>query len=147
MPQLNAYLSFDGNCADAMAFYAELFGAKLEAMIAFDQMPGGPPVPAEHAKKIMHAHLVHRDFALMAGDMPPGMTYQGIKGVMMTLSYPAADEAKRVFAALAEGGSVQMPLGETFWAEAFGMCTDRFGTPWGVNGGLKPPGAAGDRPA
>lgn len=138
MPQLNAYLSFDGNCAEAMAFYAQVFGAKVQAMITFGQMPGGTPVPSEHADKIMHAYLLHADFALMAGDMPPGMAYEGVKGIMMTLSYDTAAEAQRVFATLADGGTVQMPIGETFWAEAFGMCTDRFGTPWGVNGGSKP---------
>jgi PhnB protein len=63
--------------------------------------------------------------------------FEGIKGAMLALTYPGADEARRIFAALAEGGSVQMPLGETFWAEAFGMVTDRFGTPWGINGGPK----------
>lgn len=86
----------------------------------------------------MHAHIVHPDFALMAGDTPPGIPYQGVSGVMLALTYPTAAEGKRVFEALAEGGKVSMPLGETFWADAFGMVTDRFGTPWGVNGGPKP---------
>lgn len=58
---------------------------------------------------------------------------------MLALTHPSADEARRVFAALAEGGNVTMPLAETFWAEAFGMVTDRWGTPWGVSGGMKPP--------
>jgi PhnB protein len=138
MPQLNAYLSFDGNCAEAMAFYARLFGARVEALIPFGQMPHGQPVPSEFADKIMHASLVHADFSLMAGDVPPGVAYAGVKGVMMALTYDTAAEARRVFDALAEGGTVHMPLGETFWADAFGMCTDRFGTPWGVNGGSKP---------
>ncbi len=138
MPQLNAYLSFDGNCVEAMTFYAQLFGAKLEAMIPYGQMPGAEPMPAEHAQRIMHAYLVHPDFVLMAGDAPPGVGHDGVKGIMMTLTYDTAAEARRIYAALAEGGSVQMPLGETFWAEAFGMCTDRFGTPWGINGASKP---------
>lgn len=142
MPQLNAYLSYDGNCAEAMKFYARVLGAKVEALITYAETPagGGPPVPASHAHRIMHAHLVHKDFSLMAGDVPPGMPYQGIQGAMMTLTYPTAAEARRVFDALCEGGGkVNMPIGETFWAEAFGMLTDRFGTPWGVNGGMKPP--------
>jgi PhnB protein len=101
-------------------------------------MPDGPPTPPAHANRIMHAYLVHKDFTLMAGDAPPGMPYKGIHGVSMTLTYPTAAEAKRVFAALADGGSVTMPLGETFWAEAFGMLVDRYGTPWGINGGMKP---------
>jgi PhnB protein len=137
MTQLCAYLSYNGNCAEAMAFYARVLDAKVEALITYAQMPDGDPVPPEHADRIMHAYLVHPDFALMAGDTPPGVPFEGIKGAMLALTYPSAAEARRIFAALAEGGSVQMPLGETFWAEAFGMVIDRFGTPWGINGGPK----------
>lgn len=138
MPQLCAYLSFDGNCADAMAFYAQVLGAKLEALITYAQMPDGEPVPPEMADRVMHAYLVHPDFAVMAGDaMCNGEPYEGMKGVMLALTYPTAAEARRVFEALAEGGKVSMPLGETFWAETFGMLTDRFGTAWGINGGPK----------
>jgi PhnB protein len=138
MPQLNAFLSFDGHCAEAMKFYARVLGAKVEALITYAQAPSDEPTPQEHADKIMHAYLVHPEFALMAGDTPPGMPHEGIKGVMLTLSYPGVDEARRVFDALAEGGAVQMPLGETFWADVFGMVTDRYGTPWGINGGNRP---------
>lgn len=138
MPKLNAYLSFDGNCADAMKFYARVLGARLEALITYGQAGEQMPAPPEHADKIMHAYLIHPEFELMAGDMPPGMTYQGVNGVMMTLTYPTAAEGQRVFQALADGGNVTMPLGETFWADAFGMVTDRYGVPWGVNGGSRP---------
>ncbi|MGH8865818.1 MAG: VOC family protein [Burkholderiales bacterium] len=138
MPQLNPYLSFDGACAEAMKFYARVLDAKLEALITYAQAPMGEPVPPSHADRIMHAYVVHKDFALMAGDTPPGVTYTGINGVMMTLTYPTAAEGQRVFAALAEGGTINMPLGETFWAESFGMVIDGFGTPWGINGGMKP---------
>ncbi|MFN0184066.1 MAG: VOC family protein [Aquabacterium sp.] len=85
----------------------------------------------------MHANLTHPDFALMAGDTPPGVPFEGMKGVMMTLTYDSAAEARRVFDKLAADGTVTMPLAETFWAETFGMVTDRFGTGWGVNGGSK----------
>ena len=138
MPTLNAYLSFDGDCAAAMKFYERVLDAKLEALITYAQMPSEQPLPPGAGTRIMHAYLVHKEFALMAGDAPPGVPYTGIKGVMMTLTYPTAAEAQRVFAALAEGGTVTMPLGETFWADQFGMVTDRYGTPWGINGGRKP---------
>ena len=137
MTQLNAYLSFDGTCADAMTFYASLLDAKLEALIRYGEMPDGSPTPPGSADRVMHACLVHEDFVLMAGDSMAGERYEGMRGIMMTLTYPTADEAKRVFELLAKGGSVEMPLGETFWAETFGMVTDRFGTPWAVNGGSK----------
>ena len=140
MPTLNAYLSFDGDCAAAMKFYERVLDAKLEALITYDEIPSPQPMPPGAGDRIMHAYLVHKDFTLMAGDTPPGIPYAGIKGVMMTLTYPTAADAQRVFAALAEGGTVTMPLGETFWADQFGMVTDRYGTPWGVNGGSKPQG-------
>ncbi|KRC04219.1 3-demethylubiquinone-9 3-methyltransferase [Hydrogenophaga sp. Root209] len=133
--QLCAYMSYDGDCADAMKFYAQVLGAKLEALITYGDMPGEMPVPAEHANRVMHAYLVHSDFALMAGDAPPGVPFAGIQGCMLAITYPAVAEATRVFNALADGGKVTMPLAETFWADTFGMVTDRFGTPWGVNGG------------
>ncbi|AOF86749.1 hypothetical protein BSY239_440 [Hydrogenophaga sp. RAC07] len=133
--QLCAYLSYNGDCAEAMAFYAKVLGARLEALITYGQMPGEMPVPAEHADRVMHAYLVHPDFAIMAGDTPPGVPYAGIQGCMLAITYPTVAEATRVFNALAEGGKVGMPLAETFWADTFGMVTDRFGTPWGINGG------------
>ena len=67
------------------------------------------------------------------------MPYDGMKGFTVTLTYPDVAEGKRVFDALAEGGQVRMPFGKTFWAEAFGMTVDRFGTPWMVNAGLSDP--------
>jgi len=137
MPQLNAYLSFDGQCAEAMNFYAEVLGGKLDALVTYGDMPGDQPCAASHAGRIMHAKLTHPDFVLMGGDTPPGVLFEGMKGVMMTLTYDSVADAKRVFAALTEGGAVTMPLGETFWTEAFGMVTDRYGTGWGVNGGPK----------
>jgi PhnB protein len=135
MPQLHAYLSFDGNCADAMKFYAEVLGARLEALITYADVPGAADLSATDAQRIMHAYLVHPEFSLMAGDTPPGVPYQGVNGVMLALTYPTAAEGQRVFAALAAGGKINMPLGETFWADTFGMVVDRFGVPWGVNGG------------
>ncbi len=133
--QLCAYLSYNGECAEAMAFYAQVLGARLEALITYGQMPGEMPVPPGHADRVMHAYLVHPDFAIMAGDTPPGVPYAGIQGCMLAITYPTVAEATRVFNALAEGGKVGMPLAETFWADTFGMVTDRFGTPWGINGG------------
>ena len=74
--QLAAYLSFDGNCAEAMQFYAKLLDAKLEALMTYEEAQSAMPMPGADGQKIMHACLVHPEFALMAGDMPPGMTSQ-----------------------------------------------------------------------
>ena len=67
--------------------------------------------------------------------MPMGMPADGMKGFSLSLMYPTVEEATRIFEALAEGGQVTMKPGKTFWSEYFGMATDRFGTPWMVNGG------------
>jgi PhnB protein len=133
---LHAYLGFDGNCADAMRFYARTLGAELRALLTHADTPGGNTMGPEYDKRVMHAHLVHKDFAFMAGDSPIGQ-HSPMAGFMLTLTYDSPEEARRIFDALADGGKITMPPGETFWARFFGMCIDRFGTPWGVNGGAK----------
>jgi PhnB protein len=137
MPQLNAYLSFNGNCAEAMRFYQRTLNGKLE-LLTFAQTPAAGQTPAEDANKIMHAYLSFDGQVLMAADAPSGMPFQPMKGCALTLSYPTAEEAKRTFDALSEGGKVTMPFSATFWADGFGMVDDRFGTHWIINGGMKP---------
>lgn len=83
----------------------------------------------------MHASLNLDGRRLMASDTPATHSNKGMSGFALSLNYPTTDEARRVFNALAEGGTVTMPMEKTFWAEAFGMLTDRFGTPWMVGGG------------
>jgi PhnB protein len=141
MPQPVPYLSFKGNCADAMRFYERVLGGKLENMLTYGQSPMANECSKESLDQIMHACLVMADGnMIMGGDCPPNMPYEGIKGVSITLSYDTVAEAEKRFGALAEGGQVTMPMGPTFWAKKFGMLTDRFGTPWIVNGELVPLG-------
>jgi PhnB protein len=83
----------------------------------------------------MHAALAYGGGLLMASDSMPGQPYEGMKGFGVALTLDTVAEGQRVFDALADGGKVGMPYGKTFWVEAFGMVTDRFGTPWLVNGG------------
>ncbi|HTR59743.1 MAG TPA: VOC family protein [Casimicrobiaceae bacterium] len=134
---LGSYLFFDGNCAEAMRFYERVLGGKLEVLMTHAQSPIAGQTPPGSGDRIMHASLNLGDRKLMASDAMPGH-YQGMKGFSLSLTYPTVAEAKRVFEALAEGGKVTMPLDKTFWAEAFGMLVDRFGTPWMVNGNLAP---------
>ena len=91
----------------------------------------------------MHAYLSLPDGgSLYAGDAMPGTPYTGMHGVMIAITFDTVGEAEKVFATLSEGGKVTMPLGPTFWAKTFGMLTDRYGTPWGINGESIPmPGA------
>lgn len=137
MTQLNAYLTFSGNCAEAMRFYAQVLGADLRALMTYGEAPGSEKMPPGNADRIMHAYLVHPEFVLMAGDAMKDRSFDGMRGFGLALTVPDVAEAKRVFGLLAEGGHIDMPLGETFWAAAFGSVTDRFGTPWLVNGGPK----------
>ena len=133
--QINPYLNFDGNCAEAMRFYQKALGGELQ-MMAFAGSPMEKDIPAGYRDRIMHACLTMADGqSVMASDTGPWAPYEAPKGIQVTLNYDTASEGKKVFDALSQGGHVQMPLNKTFWAEAFGMLTDRFGTPWMVNAG------------
>ena len=143
-PTLDVYLTFDGNAREAMKFYADTLGGTMQAMMTFGEAPDGicDQLPPGNEDRIMHSSLMLGDRALMASDTMPGQPYQGQHGVGLALTYTTVEEAKRIFEQLAAGGEVQMPMGPTFWAESFGMCKDRFGTSWLVNGAMKPfPGA------
>ena len=137
MPQLSPYISFDGSCAEAMRFYEQVFGARVEMMMTNGQTPNADKMPPGNEDRIAHARMRVGDTVLMAGDAMVGChPYEGKKGFSLALSFPTGAEAGRIFAALSEGGTITMPPEKTFWAELFGMTTDRFGTPWIINGGL-----------
>ena len=134
MPQLDTYLFFDGNCAEAMRFYERTLGGKL-FMMTHRESPMGAQTPPGSADRIMHARLDLDGRILMASDSMVGQPYEGMHGFSLSLVYPTVEEARKVFDALAQKGKVTMPMQETFWVEVFGMLTDRFGTGWMVNGG------------
>jgi PhnB protein len=130
--QINPYLTFNGNCEAAFTFYAKCLGGKIDAMMPHEGTPAEAHVPSEWRKKIMHARMTVGDKVLMASDAPPGH-YEPMKGFHVTLGIDDPAEAEKIFQALAENGTVQMPIQETFWAQRFGMLVDRFGTPWMIN--------------
>ena len=138
MPQINPYLTFDGDCADAMRFYQKTLGGKLE-MMTFDESPMRNDIPSGYGSRIIHARLEIDGQALMASDTGPWKPHEGVRGISVTLSYPNAAEARPVFDALAAAGKIEMPMQKTFWAEGFGMLVDRFGTPWMINAGQVQP--------
>jgi len=135
MAQFEPYLHFDGNCADAMRFYAKVLEGKLD-LLTFGQSPMSGQTPKDSMNRIMHARLaLAGNGSLYAGDCPPGMPYQGIHGVSIALNYDTVALAERIFNSLAaDGAKVTMAFGPTFWAKRFGMVTDKFGCPWIVNG-------------
>jgi len=129
---LNPYLTFNGNCEAAFKFYERVLGGKIEAMMPHAGTPAEGHVPPEWNSKIMHARLNIDGDLLMGSDAPP-QHQEPMKGFSVSLQVKEPKEAERVFKALAEGGTVKMPLDETFWAARFGMLVDKFGTPWMVN--------------
>jgi PhnB protein len=122
------YLFFSGNCGEAFTRYQEIFGGEL-FMMRMSEAPADQRPPDANGDLVIHAALTIDGDLLMASDDPTGDG--GPKtGIMVNYGSPDPDEIKRVFDALADGGEVTQPLTETFFSPAFGMCTDRFGTPW-----------------
>lgn len=127
--QASIHLRFDGNCEEAFHLYARLCGGVIEAMMDHVGTPAEAEVPAEWRKKILHARLKIGNLFIMGGDAPPGR-YQKPAGFSVALSVDSVADAERLYAELARGGTIEVPIGETFYAHRFAMLTDRFGTPW-----------------
>lgn len=131
--QWNPHLTFDGRCKEAFEFYERCLGGKVVAMVGYADMPNAQELPADMRGRIMHARLVLGDQVLMGCDAHPAIPYDGVRGCDVAVQVETPDEAVRLFAALSEGGTVQMPLGETWNLVRFGMLTDRFGVPWMIS--------------
>ena len=130
--KLNPYLVFNGQCEAAFKFYEKCLGGKIEAMFTHGETPAAQHVPPEWHKKIMHVHLAIGNESLMGSDAPPDR-YEKPQGFSVSLQIKDPADAERVFHALAENGTVQMPIQQTFWSVRFGMLVDQFGIPWMVN--------------
>lgn len=130
--QLNPYLHFNGNCEEALKFYEQTLGAKIDGLQRFGGSPAAEHAPAEWSDKVLHARLRIGNDILMASDAPPGH-YDQPKGFTLSVSLNDVAKGEQIFNALAANGSIQMPFGPTFWAAGFGMCVDHFGVPWMVN--------------
>lgn len=130
--QINPYLNFSGTCEAAFKFYAQVLGGKIEDMMRFEGSPMAEHVSPEQRKMILHATLDVGGDILMGSDAPPER-YTKPSGFSVSLQFEDVAKAERVFQALADKGSISMPIQQTFWAKRFGMCTDQFGIPWMVN--------------
>ena len=104
-------------------------------MMKYSEAPPDPAQPKVEGNAIMHASLILDGDRLMAADAHPGMPFEPMKGITISLAYKTAQEGKKIFDALSAGGTVKVAYVKTFWADGFGMCVDRFGTPWMVNAG------------
>ncbi len=128
---LNPYLSFDGRCDEAFRFYQSCLGGEITMRVKWGETPASGEVLPEWQDKIIHERLVAGELVLMGADSPPGH-YQPPGSTSNLLRVDTPEEAERVFAALSEGGTIGMPIGETFFAVRFGMLFDRFAIPWMV---------------
>src|SRR4051812_32105308 len=106
---INVYLNFPGTCAEAFKFYAQVLGGKIEAMVTFGEMPGEYPVAPEMKDKVLHVKMSAEGQYLMGSDAPPER-YEKVGGMSVSVNTPDVDRAGKVFAALSEGGKVEMPF-------------------------------------
>jgi len=130
--RVEPYLFFDGRCEEAIEFYRKVLGAEVTMLMRYKESPEPPPpgmVPPGSENKVMHSNLRIGETMVMASDG----NCQGkpsFQGFSLSVTAPNEAEAERMFAALADGGQVQMPLAKTFFSPRFGMVADRFGVSW-----------------
>ena len=132
MKQLNVYLAFEkGQCRAALSFYEKALDGEIVSLQTF----GESPVPANEATKdhVMHAEFKAGDIAFMASDGSSEYQYQAGNNVTLSINLDSTDEQTKIFDALAEGGTVTMPLQDTFWGARFGMLIDKYGINWMTN--------------
>ena len=131
------YIHFQGNCRAAMQAYQAIFGGELQ-MMTYAEAPDAPP-EMKGSDRIMHGSLYVGGQSLMASDFPPGVA--GDPQQAVTISHEAASdaEARRITAALADGGAMIMEYQPTFWSDGFAMLKDRFGTHWMISAPWRQP--------
>ncbi len=130
--KVQPYLTFNGQCKEAFQFYEKCLKGKIQFMMTNGESPMAEKTPPDQRNRIMHVSLAVGDQTIAGADAPP-QYYSKPQGFSVALNVPDQAEAERVFQALSDGATVQMPIQETFWAKRFGMLVDRFGTPWMVN--------------
>ena len=132
------YLAFDGTCADAMRYYEKVLGGTIKVMMSGKDSPHKDPMIESFGDRILNAQLeLPGGVFLFGGDAPPTMEYQGMHGFSITLNLDTVEEGEEIFNKFADGGHVTMPYSPTFWAEKFGMVSDKFGVNWIINGNLQ----------
>lgn len=132
--RLKHYLSFNGDCRQAMTFYAGLLGGELVAMQSYGDTPGCEGMPDEVRQRILHGRVDLGPFSLMGTDAIPDHPYEGVNGAYVVADVDEPEQAETLYAALSEGApAIEMPLQQTFWARRYGNLTDRFGVRWMIN--------------
>jgi PhnB protein len=129
--QLGLHLTFSGQCEAAFKFYQRTLGGTDLILFKYGDSPLAAQTEPAWRDKIVHANLTVGDRVLMGADAPAG-SYQRPQGFFTFLTCRDAAEAERVFAALAEGGTIHMPPQKTYWSPCFGILVDQFGVPWEI---------------
>ena len=127
--KVNTYLNYGGNCAEAFHFYEQHLGAKIGMMMKHGDMPDPSRVLPEMKDAVLYAQLTIGDSVVMASDVPTDR-FKPMRSVYLCLGVASDADAERIFALLADGGDVFMPMQETFFASRFAQLRDKFGTSW-----------------
>ncbi|MDR0272768.1 MAG: VOC family protein [Clostridiales bacterium] len=128
------YISFNGNCNEAVAFYENAFNVKAEISRYKDAPPGnGYAPPAETENYIMHAQFEVDGAMIMLCDMPPDSPAKIGDNIAIMAEFDSEEKAKAAFNVLKDGGNVSMEIQETFWSKCFGSLTDKFGINWNIS--------------
>lgn len=133
MEAIVPYLMFNGNAAEALAFYAKALNGKTIFQQTFGESPMANDTPDEAKSKIMHATFQAGDLTFMVSDSMPGQPVSGGTNLSLSLNFKTVPDIDKTFAALSEAATITMPLQDTFWGAKFGMLTDKFGINWMFN--------------
>jgi PhnB protein len=129
--QLEPYLSFNGNCEEALSFYSKIFNGHITVMNRYEASPFAAQLPPERLKQVIHARFRAPSIRFLASDRYE--SYPEESRISLSIATPDNAEAERLFAALGEGGAVDVPLSSAPWGGRFGMLTDRYGVDWMVS--------------
>ena len=129
---VDVYISFNGNCREAVEFYAQVFETEKPQIMTYEDMPPSPEftIPEEAKNLVLHTRLNINGSNVMFSDSPPGMTYVAGNNITLVILSKNLDKIKSLFNKLKEGGTVGMDLQETFWSKCYGFVTDKFGIGW-----------------
>lgn len=132
---VDVYLNFNGNCREAVEFYAKVFGNSDPQIMTFGEAPPNPdyPLPEEAKALVMHARLNVDGSNVMFSDVFPGMPFTQGNNISLALVTRNEEDVKSWFNQLKEGGSVTMDLQQTFWSKLYGSLKDKFGIEWQVS--------------
>lgn len=135
---VDVYLNFNGNCREAVEYYAQVFGTEKPKIMTFGEVPPNPeyPLPEEAKNLVMHTRLNIFGSNVMFSDVFPGMPFVVGNNISLSIVIDDMEALQSAFNKLSEEGTVGMELQETFWSKCYGNLTDKFGVEWQFNLGI-----------